>query len=102
MRCRSTPSVKPMPTRGQAELAEQAQATASGRHVTAGPVIPAVWHQVIYNFFSLELLIILESWVHEGGRQAMRPSLLDSVPLQSKESAPDSSLAHLHLWLFHP
>lgn len=105
MRCRFTPSVKPMPIRGQAELAEQAQATASGRHVTdvPVPVLSAAWHEVLYFFFfSLELFIILNFWGDEGSRQALRPSFLDPVPLQRKRYAPVSSLAHLHLWLFHP
>lgn len=87
MRCRSIPSVKPMPIRGQAELAEQAQATASGRHVTGVPVsvIPAAWLQVIYIFLSLDLFIILNFWVDNGSTQALRPSLLDPVPLQGKD-----------------
>lgn len=87
MRCRSIPSVKPMPIRGQAELAEQAQATASGRHITGVPVpvVPAAWLQVIYIFFSLDLFIILNFWVDKGSTQALRPSLLDPVPLQGKD-----------------
>lgn len=61
MHCRSTPSVRPMPIRGPAELAGQAQATASGRHITGVPVpvVSSAWHQVMYIFFSLELFIIL-------------------------------------------
>lgn len=102
MLCRSTPSVKPMPIRGQAELAEQGQDTASGRHVTGVPVISATWRQATYISFSLELFIVLNFWGNEGSRQALRPSLLDPVPLQRKGYAPASSLAHLRLCLFCP
>lgn len=60
MHCRSTPSVRPMPIRGLAELAGQAQATVSGRHVTdvPVPVVSSAQHQVM-SFFSLELFILL-------------------------------------------
>jgi len=62
MHCRSTPSAKPMPIRGRAELAERAQATASGRHVTGVPVsvVSAPWHQVIFIFFLTGAVCCLE------------------------------------------